>query len=331
MAPARPPGPLIDIGGLKLHIHRTGTGAPTVVLESALGGSYISWALVQPELARLTHVVSYDRAGFGWSDEGPRPRTAGRVADELRRLLDRAGVAPPFVLVGHSFGGFVMRIFAARHPADVAGIVLVDPAHPEDWVSPAPKEQLKITRGLELCRYGTTAARFGVARVVSALGAVGLFRVLRAMATMTNSGSFSREDEGLFAPVWRLPDEPRKLLRRFWTTRAFFETLGNQIETISETAAETLAAKGNGFGDLPLVTISRTNPGDHRLRQQDALARMSTRGRHVIASNSGHWIPLDEPSIIIQAISDVVAEARLAVAVPKADESRPYLPTAARF
>ena len=82
------------------------------------------------------------------------PRTAGRVADELRALLERGGVAPPFVLVGHSFGGLVMRIFAARHRADVAGLVLVDPAHPEDWVTPAPKEQIKIDRGVRLCRYG---------------------------------------------------------------------------------------------------------------------------------------------------------------------------------
>ena len=310
MAPVRPPGPLIDVGGFKLHFHSTGRGAPTVVLESALGGSYITWALVQPELSHITQVCSYDRAGFGWSDEGPRPRTAGRVADELRVLLERTGVRPPFVLVGHSFGGFVMRIFAARHRADVAGMVLVDPAHPEDWVAPAPKEQVKIARGLDLCRYGTTAARFGAARIVSALGTVGLFRVLRAMASMSKGGSFSHEDEGLFAPVWRLPDEPRKLLRRFWTQRAFFETMGNQIETISVSAAETLDAQGSGFGDLPFVTISKTNPGDHRLRQQEALARRSTRGRHIIASNSGHWIPLDEPSIITQAITDVVAEVR---------------------
>jgi pimeloyl-ACP methyl ester carboxylesterase len=327
MAPARPPGPLIDIGGVKLHIYRTGAGTPSVILESALGGSYISWALVQPDLTRLTHVVSYDRAGFGWSGEGLRPRTAGRVADELHLLLERAGVPPPFVLVGHSFGGLVIQIFAARHRADVAGLVLVDTAHPEDWLAPALKEQLKIARGLELCRYGTTAARFGVARLVSALGAVGLFRVLRTMATMSKSGSFSRDDEGLFAPVWRLPDEPRKLLRRFWTQRSFFETMGNQIETIGGSAAETLDAKVGGFGDLPLVTISRTNPGDHRLRQQAALAGLSTRGRHVIAANSGHWIPLDEPSIVIQAIKDVVAEVRAS-----SPESRtPALPaTAAR-
>jgi pimeloyl-ACP methyl ester carboxylesterase len=310
MAPPRPPGPLIDVGGFRLHIHRTGGhDGPTVILESALGGSYITWALVQPALARLTSVCSYDRAGFGWSDPGPRPRTAGRVADELHVLLDRAGVRPPFILVGHSFGGFVMRIFAARHREDVAGMVLVDPAHPEDWASPAPKEQRKIARGLELCRYGTTAARFGAARLVSVLGTVGLFRVLRVMATMSKTGSFSHEDEGLFAPVWRLPDEPRKLLRRFWTQRTFFETLGNQIETISDSAAETLEARGNGFGDLPLITISRTNPGDHRLRHQDAFARLSTRGRHIIAANSGHWIPLDEPSIIIQAVTEVVSAA----------------------
>jgi pimeloyl-ACP methyl ester carboxylesterase len=306
----QPPGPLVDIGGLKLHIHCTGAGSPTVVLESALGGSYISWALVQPDIERLTHVCSYDRAGFGWSDSGPRPRTAGRVADELQVLLERARVPPPFVLVGHSFGGLVMRIFASRYPRDVVGLVLVDPAHPEDWVAPAPKEQVKIARGLDLCRYGTIAARFGAARIVSALGSVGLFRVLRTMATMSKSGGFTREDEGLFAPVWRLPDEPRTLLRRFWTQQAFFETLGNQIETISDSAAETLAATGDGYGDLPLVTISSTDPGDHRLRQQEALARLSTRGRHIMASNSGHWIPLDEPSIVIDAVTEVVHEVR---------------------
>ena len=103
-----------------------------MVIDSALSGSSISWSLIQPDVSRLTRACSYDRAGFGWSDAGPRPRTAGRVADELRVLLDRGGVGPPFVLVGHSFGGLVMRIFAARYRSDVSGLVLVDPAHPEE-------------------------------------------------------------------------------------------------------------------------------------------------------------------------------------------------------
>ncbi|MGH9331314.1 MAG: alpha/beta fold hydrolase, partial [Vicinamibacterales bacterium] len=176
-----PPGRLIDVGGYRLHLNGTGAGRPTVVLDAALGGSSVSWALVQPEVARFTRVCSYDRAGFGWSDAGPMPRTVGRIVGELRTLLDRAGEPSPYVLVGHSFGGLVLRVFAARYPADVAGLVLVDPAHPEDWVNPAPKERVKIDRGVRLCRQGARAARLGVARVVAWLAGRGALAPARAL------------------------------------------------------------------------------------------------------------------------------------------------------
>jgi len=279
-------------------------------MEAALGGSSISWSLVQPDVARLTRTCTYDRAGFGWSDAGPMPRTAGRVADELRVLLDRAGVAPPFVLVGHSFGGLVMRIFAARYRTEVAGLVLVDPAHPEDWVRPAPKEQIKIDRGIRLCRRGAMAARFGAARLVSGLVRLGLFGVARGLAKVVSRGGLSREDEGILAPLWKLPPETRKPLRQFWTQEKFFEALGSQIGSISTSAAETLDAAAEGYGDLPLVTISSTDPGDYRLRQQALLAGLSSRGRHIVASNSSHWIPLDQPQVVIDAIREVLADAR---------------------
>ena len=300
------PGRLVDVGGFRLHLYCSGSGTPAVVMDSALAGSSISWALIQPDVSRLTRACSYDRAGFGWSDAGPMPRTAGRVADELRVLLDHGGVAPPFVLVGHSFGGLVMRIFAARYRSDVSGLVLVDPAHPEDWVTPAPKEQIKIDRGIKLCRSGATAARFGAARLVSGLVTFGLFGVARGLATVVSRGGLSREDEGVLAPYWKLPPETRRPLRQFWTQEKFFAALGSQIASISSSAAETLAASAGGYGDLPLVTISSTDPGDYRLRQQEALARLSDRGRHVVASKSGHWIPLDQPQVVIDAIREML-------------------------
>jgi pimeloyl-ACP methyl ester carboxylesterase len=302
------PGRLVDIGGFRLHLHCSGSGSPAVVMDAALGGSSISWSLIQPDIASVTRACSYDRAGFGWSDAGPLPRTAGRLADELHVVLERADVPPPFVLVGHSFGGLVMRIFAARYRDEVAGLVLVDPAHPEDWVTPAPKEQVKIDRGIRLCRSGATAARFGAARVVSGLVTLGLFGVARGRAKVVSRGGLSREDEGILAPIWKLPPETRKPLRQFWTQEKFFEALGSQIASISVSAAETLAAAANGYGDLPLITISSTDPGDYRLRQQDALAGLSNRGRHRIASKSSHWIPLDQPQAVIDAIRDVLAE-----------------------
>src|SRR5258705_10945572 len=133
-----PPGQLVDVGGHRLHLQCAGEGTPAVVFDAALGASSLSWSLVQPAVARVTRACSYDRAGFGWSDAGPMPRTAGRAADELRTLLDRAGVLPPYVLVGHSFGGLVALIFAQRFLKDTAGLVLRGPAHPRDWVKPAP-------------------------------------------------------------------------------------------------------------------------------------------------------------------------------------------------
>jgi pimeloyl-ACP methyl ester carboxylesterase len=301
-----PPGRLVDVGGFRLHIHGTGDGSPTVILDAALGASSVSWSLVQPELAKVTRVCSYDRAGFGWSDRGPMPRSAGRIADELRMLLERAGVRPPFLPVGHSFGGLVAQIFAHRFKGDVVGMVLVDPAHAEDWVKPAPKEQVLIDRGVRLCRYGAVTARLGLARLVAALVGLGQLTLARGLVKVVSRGGLSQQDEAILAPVWKLPAEVRPVLAQFWTKPQFFEALGSQIGSISASAAEVLTATAGGFGDLPLVTISSTEPGDYRLRQQDRLAQLSTRGRHIMASHSGHWIPLDQPEIVIETVREML-------------------------
>ena len=310
MGTIAPPGRLIDVGGFRLHMHSAGEGSPTIILDAALGASSVSWSLVQPELAKLTHVCSYDRAGFGWSDAGPMPRTAGRIADELRTLLDRAGIRPPFLPVGHSFGGLVAQIFAHRFKGDVVGMVLVDPAHAENWAKPAPKEQLLIDRGVRLCRYGAVTARLGVARVVAALVALGQLTLARGLVKVVSRGGLSRQDEAILAPVWKLPPEVRPVLAQFWTKPQFFAALGSQIESISTSAAQVLDATAGGFGDLPLVTISSTDPGDYRLRQQDRLAQLSTRGRHIMAPNSGHWIPLDQPDVVIATVRDMLRMVR---------------------
>jgi pimeloyl-ACP methyl ester carboxylesterase len=301
-----PPGRLVDVGGFRLHIHCSGDGSPSIVLDAALGGSSLSWSLVQPELAKVSRVCSYDRAGFGWSEAGPMPRTAGRIADELRTLLERGGVPPPYLLVGHSFGGLVTLIFAKRFCRDTAGLVLVDPAHAEDWVKPALKEQVQIARGVRLCRYGAITARLGLARVVAALVGLGQLTLARGLVIVTSRGALSRQDEAILAPIWKLPPEVRPVLSQFWTKPQFFEALGSQIGSICISAAQVQDATAGGFGDLPLVTISSTDPGEYRLRQQDAMARLSTRGRHIVASNSDHWIPLDQPEVVVDAVKDVL-------------------------
>ena len=138
-----PPGQRVDVGGYRLHIYCTGAqqpGAPTVILESLFPGTVSNWAWVQPEIAKVTRVCAYDRAGHGWSDPGPEPRDARQHALELHALLQNADVAGPYVLVGHSLGGLFVRMYAALYPAEVAGMVLLEGSHPDVWAQTGQPE-----------------------------------------------------------------------------------------------------------------------------------------------------------------------------------------------
>jgi pimeloyl-ACP methyl ester carboxylesterase len=305
----RAPGELVDIGTHRLHIRCAGEGTPAVIFDAALGGSSLSWSLVQPAVARVTRACSYDRAGFGWSDPGPMPRTAGRIADELYLLLGVRQVPPPYVLVGHSFGGLVMRLFASQHPRDTAALVLIEPAIPEEWAEPTSEQRALIARGVRLCRYGAAAARRGLASVVTALVRIGALGPARLLVRLVSRGGLHREDEGILAPIWRLPPEARDVLRHMWTQPKFFDALGSQIEMICESASEVMRAAPED-PDVPLIVISSAQSDERRLRADSALAKRSARGRHVLAHESGHWIPLDAPRVVIDAVTAIVSEIR---------------------
>src|SRR5438445_4750230 len=178
-----PPGKLVDIGGYRLHINCTGTGSPTVILDAGLGGTSLDWSKVQPAVARFTRVCSYDRAGYGWSETEPGPRTSQQMVTELHLLLAHAQINGPYLLVGHSLGGLNMRLYAYHYPGEVAGMVLLDstsehqfaqfgtypPFFPPQAVS-AAEQQLMLFRG---------AALFGVARLALQTG---LFPLVDAAA-----------------------------------------------------------------------------------------------------------------------------------------------------
>ena len=303
-------GQIVNVGTHRLYIRCEGAGTPAVIFDAALGASSLSWSLVQPAVARVTRACAYDRAGFGWSDAGPLPRTAGRIADELHGLLRRAMVDPPYVLVGHSFGGLVMRLFTARHREDVAGLVLIEPAIPDEWAAPADEQRTLIARGVRLCDYGGAAAKSGLARAVAMLVGVGALAPARALVALVSRGTLRREDEGILAPIWKLPPEARGVLKHAWTQPKFFEALGSQIRTICDSANEVLHGTPADFDGLPLVVISSATASERRLQSDARLARLSTRGRHVLAENSGHWIPLDAPQVVVDAIVSLVAELR---------------------
>lgn len=291
-------------------MHCRGRGTPTVVFDAALGASSLSWSLVHPAVAAVTQACAYDRAGFGWSEAGPMPRTAGRIADELHAALHAARVAPPYVLVGHSFGGLVVRLFAARHPAQVAGLVLIEPAIPEEWVEPSPERRSLITRGTRLCGIGATAARLGIARVVAGLVRAGALAPARVMVGLISRGRLRREDEGILAPIWKLPPDARRLLGTMWSQPRFFAALGSQIEHICDSAIELQREAGHSYGDLPLTIISAAVSDVTRLDADAALARRSARGRHVLVPDSGHWVPLDAPRAVVEPILEMVRQIR---------------------
>ncbi len=306
----RAPGQLISIGTHRLHLSCAGTGVPPVVFDAALAGSVLSWTFVQPEIAKLTRACAYDRAGHGWSDAGPLPRTLEQIAAELHELLHAAGVPPPFVLVGHSYGGLVVRVYAAQYPDEVCGLVLVDPAHPKDWVTVNDRELRRLEAGVTLCRRGAVAAHLGLARLVSVLVSLGALRVARACVGLVGGGMLHRAQEEIIAPVYRLPAAQRSPLKHMWTRPEFFQAVGSQIETIRDDAARFIDKSERGYGNMPLAVISASNPEPSRRYDQDKLAALSSRGRHFVAVHSGHWVPLDEPETVIQAIRYVLDLAR---------------------
>ena len=248
----RPPGRLVDIEAHRLHLHCAGDGAPTV-FDATLAACSLSWSRVQPSIARVTRACAYDRAGFGWSEGGLMPRTAGRIADELHQLLEIAAVPGPYILVGHSYGGLVMRVFAARHAAAVAGLVLIEPAIPEEWVTPSPEQHALIRRGVRLCRCGAGAARFGV--------------------------------------------KMKGFSRRCGSCRP---------KRVSQSAAEMLRETHENLVDMPLIVMSSSAARERRIAADLALAKQSRRGRHIVVPESGHWVPLDAPQAVIDAIVDIV-------------------------
>jgi pimeloyl-ACP methyl ester carboxylesterase len=176
------PGVLVDVGGHRLHLWCTGQGSPTVVLETGLGATSSAWALVQPAVASSTRTCAYDRAGLGWSQPGPEPRDARHIATELHSLLQRAAVAGPYVLVGHSNGGLYARMYAGMYPSDVAGIVLVE-ATPSDLLTRLPEARADIAALPHQAASAEWLAHLGLARLLVAPQARAALDAFPAAAT----------------------------------------------------------------------------------------------------------------------------------------------------
>lgn len=161
-----PSGQLVDVGGYKLHIHCLGAGSPTVILESGQGGLSSDWIWIQPDLAKTTRVCAYDRAGVAWSEPGPSPRDAQQIVRELHTLLENAQIPGPYLLVGHSYGGLYVRVYAATYPEAVQGMVLIEAAHPDQWER-NPTGQAEYVRLTRLYRVAGVLTRMWLLRLLN--------------------------------------------------------------------------------------------------------------------------------------------------------------------
>lgn len=280
-APAPPAGRMLDVGGVQMHIHCSGEGGPPVVMEAAIWDVGLTWALVQPEVAQFTRACVYDRAGLGWSQAGPRPRSAEVMVEELRALLDRAAVAPPYVLVGQSFAGLVVRLYAYRHPQEVAGLVLVDAAH-EDQDQRFPEPIREMLRPM-------------------AHSQVQHLRQLQELATAQGPEAAPP----LLAMPSRFPAEAAAHYRALLANRpARLETMIAELEAMELSRAQVRAARHVGLGDRPLAVLSHgiaqsvpTMPDDVNQAYEEAwqtmqveLAAQSSRGERAVAGQSGHMV-----------------------------------------
>jgi pimeloyl-ACP methyl ester carboxylesterase len=281
------PGQLVDVGGYRLHINCTGTGSPTVVIDAGWGDWSGGWSRVQPEAAKTTRVCTYDRAGMGYSEAGPLPRTAEQFAKELHSLLQRADIPGPYVLVGHSMGGAPVRVFAYTYAAEVTGVVLIESMNPGEVGTPAP---------------ATTATPPDP-------GAVSIInRFLTNLLTLPARVGLVRFVTG---PVAGLsPDDANAYTAHSVTVRALQAAID---EGRGMQASLAQARRITTLGSVPLIVLSRGLPEDGEQkwqREQTELLHLSSNSQQVFAEQSGHNIQFDQPAAAVGTIVQMVAQLR---------------------
>ena len=301
------PGRMVDMGGYRLHLNIQGApvaGSPTVVMEAAHSEPCLSWAGVQPVVAKFARVCTYDRAGLGWSESSPKPRTAPSIVDELHTLLAQAGVEPPYVLVGHSIGGLYVRLYAHEYPEQVAGMVLVDSTHEEQYA--------RMPEGIVKMQELSSKMAPLVFGLLQALNSIGLMALLA-------------ERKG----IWPMPIPPEgraAYMSVVFSGTRHLETAARETTSIQESFTAVRAQQIGSLGDIPLTVISAGRPAisagrgisaadaEQMKRLQDEmhaeLAALSTQGKRVIAQESGHYVQVDQPQVVIDAIREVVNAAR---------------------
>ena len=278
---AYPPlGQMVDVGGYRLHINCIGTGSPTVVIDAGWGAWSLEWSWVQGEVAKTTQVCTYDRAGMGYSEAGPLPRNAEQFAKELHTLLERANIAGPYVMAGHSLGGLPVRVFTHNYPTEVAGVVLIDSMSPGQMTQPSTEIEPQ------------TPSQSSGNALPSLLARIGLARLLGGQLITQN-----------------LPPEAQPAYTAFSVTPRSIQAWMDEGAAMQESLAQAKAV--TTFGDLPLIVLTgalHQQTGWETMQAE--LLQLSSNSRQMMAENSGHNIQIDQPEAAVAAIVKMVSQLR---------------------
>lgn len=314
-SPLAAPGRLIDVGGWRLHLNCTGTaqpGRPTVILEAGIGDFSVEWSLVQPRVAEFARVCSYDRAGSGWSDMGPLPRTMKQIVFELHTLLARADVRPPYLLVGQSYGGVLVRLYATTYPDEVSGMVLVDGGRidPMRFVDGKLVSLPDIAKGQPVPPVRTD-------------NPLRDDQIPAAARQQIEVGARQATKTANQPPRDKLPADAQRM--RTWAlgqVKHYVAYGPGAMQMEAEELALMVAAdreQPQPLKDKPLIVLTagrnefrpdEQSLEEDRLKHQAALVRLSSKGKQVIVRDSGHHIHIEQPELVAQSIRDALGAVR---------------------
>jgi pimeloyl-ACP methyl ester carboxylesterase len=297
-------GRWIDIGGKRrLYLVEKGSSGPAVIFEAGIAATNLNWFYIQEAVSRFASTASYDRGGLGWSSPARTTRTPSNIAAELHQLLEGAGIKPPYILVGHSFGGLVMRRFALNYPEEVSSIVLVDPMRCEEWPPLDPGKQSEIDRGKKLFRIAIPAARVGLAR----LAVTSLFlrsgRAAQQLAGAAGNGGRHVLDR-IKDEVGKMPREVWPIVAAHWSRPGNYAGMRSHVEAVPDTVREMHNAE-----PIQKIPVRVLTPGKSTPLTEEQIGRIGNRVQQVIAPASAHWIHLDQPDLVIDSIREMVMAA----------------------
>jgi pimeloyl-ACP methyl ester carboxylesterase len=292
-----PPGTITTTDRAKIHWYTQGSSETTIIIDHSLGG--VEGYLLIDQLAKLGRVVIFDRPGYGWSKPNWQPRTSHQINLELQNLLQTAQIRPPYILIGDSFGSYNMRLFAHSYPEQVSGLIMTDGLHQDQMLSlPLHLKILKIFFAISF-----VFVSFGVALgIVRILGLLGIFEIIKPELKRC---------------------EPTRLqqVKRSFYRASHWLTMAREMSSLDTSGRQLRVA--NDLGDLPVINITAAtflriplpaicwswlmNPAD-RARDQIhlALAQVSTNSQQLLATQSSHFVWVDQPEIMLDAVEKMI-------------------------